>query len=185
MNPMFPTIVVVVAAIVAVFIVIVALQPPDFTVTRSANITAPPDAVFTQVNDLHCWKAWSPWEGIDPALNRTYEGPAQGVGSIYRWSGNAKVGAGSMTVTESRPNELVRFKIDFLKPFKATNTAEFTFKSAGRQTQVTWTMSGKYNFVTKAMKLFMSMDKMIGGQFEKGLAQLNTVAASTKTEARV
>lgn len=185
MNPMLTTILVVVAFIVVAFIVFVALRPPDFTVTRSAKIAAPPPAVFAQVNDLRCWKAWSPWEGLDPALKRTYEGPAQGTGAIYRWAGNAKVGQGSMTITESRPDEIVRFKIEFLKPFKATNTTEFTFKPVGEQTQVTWTMSGRCNFVTKAMKLFMSMDKMIGTQFEKGLAQLNTVASSAKTEARV
>jgi uncharacterized protein YndB with AHSA1/START domain len=163
------------AVIVVLFVIIVAMQPADFRITRSATITAPPEAVFAQVNDLHNWEAWSPWAKLDPAAKSTYEGPAAGVGAAFAWCGNNKIGEGRMTITESRPNELVRFKLDFLKPFKASNTAEFTFKPEANQTAVTWSMYGKNNFIGKAIGLFMNCDKMVGGQFETGLAQLNSV----------
>jgi len=171
-----------IAIIVVLFVIIVAMQPADFRITRSATIAAPPEAVFAQVNDLHNWEAWSPWAKLDPAAKSTYEGPAAGVGAAFAWSGNNKIGEGRMTVIESRPNVLVRFKLDFLKPFKASNTAEFTFKPEGNQTAVTWSMYGKNNFLSKAVGLFMNCDKMVGGQFEQGLAQMNSVteAATTK-----
>ncbi len=179
---MLKIILVSIAVIVVLFVIIVAMQPADFRVTRSATIAAPPDAVFVQVNDLHNWEAWSPWAKLDPAAKSTYEGPAAGVGAAFAWSGNNKIGEGRMTVIESRPNVLVRFKLDFLKPFKASNTAEFTFKPEGNQTAVTWSMYGKNNFLSKAVGLFMNCDKMVGGQFEQGLAQMNSVteAATTK-----
>jgi len=179
---MLKIILIALAVIVVVFVVIVAVQPSDFRITRSATIAAPPEAVFAQVNDLHNWEAWSPWAKLDPAAKSTYEGPAAGVGAAFAWSGNNKIGEGRMTVIESRPDELVRFKLDFLKPFKASNTAEFTFKPEGNQTAVTWSMYGKNNFLSKAVGLFMNCDKMVGGQFEQGLAQMNSVteAATTK-----
>ena len=162
--------------IVVVFVIVVALQPADFRVTRSATIAAPPAAVFAQVNDLHNWEAWSPWAKLDPNSKIAYEGPPAGVGAAFAWSGNYEVGEGRMTITESRPNEFVQFKLDFVKPFKGTNTAEFTFKPEGNQTAVTWSMSGKKNFIMKAIGLFVSCDKMMGGFFEKGLAQMKSVA---------
>ncbi len=179
---MLKIILIALAVIVVVFVAIVAVQPSDFRITRSATIAAPPEAVFAQVNDLHNWEAWSPWAKLDPAAKSTYEGPAAGVGAAFAWSGNNKIGEGRMTVIESRPNVLVRFKLDFLKPFKASNTAEFTFKPEGNQTAVTWSMYGKNNFLSKAVGLFMNCDKMVGGQFEQGLAQMNSVteAATTK-----
>lgn len=164
------------AVIVVLFVVVVAMRPSEFRVARSARIAAPPEAAFAQVNDLHRWAAWSPWEKIDPALKRTFEGPAAGMGASYSWAGNNKVGQGRMTIIESHPGELVRIQLEFLKPFRATNTAEFTFKSEGSQTAVTWSMFGKNNFMGKALHVFMNMDKMIGGQFEKGLAQMKPVA---------
>jgi hypothetical protein len=167
------------AVIIAVFVVIVAMRPVDFRVTRSDNISASPAVVFAQVNELKKWEKWNPWGKIDPAMKLTYEGPPAGVGAINRWAGNNKVGEGSMTITESRPNELVRFRLEFLKPFKGTNQAEFTFKPEGSQTVVTWSMSGKNNFMAKAVGLFMDCDKMIGSQFEKGLVDLKLAAEAT------
>jgi hypothetical protein len=168
--------------IVVVFIIIVAMRPSEFRVTRSTVISALPPEIFAGVNDLHQWLAWSPWEKIDPALKRTFEGPPAGTGASYSWVGNNKVGEGRMTITESRPHELVRFRLDFLKPFKGTNVAEFTFEPEGAQTVVTWSMTGKYNFVIKAFSLFMNCDKMIGGQFEKGLADLKSITEAAAPE---
>lgn len=177
---MFTTILVVIAAIVVVLAVIVAKRPAEFRVTRMTAISASPGAVFAQVNDLHKWSAWSPWEKIDPALQRTFEGSSSGTGAIYRWAGNRRVGEGRMTITESRPSDLIRIKLEFLKPFKAANTAEFIFKPEGSQTTVSWSMFGKCNFMSKAFGLFMNMDKMIGGDFEKGLVCLKSVAEGVK-----
>jgi hypothetical protein len=164
------------AVLIVVFVIIVALRPANFSITRTAAISAPPPVVFALVNDFHRWRDWSPWENIDPALKRTYEGPPAGEGAIYSWVGNNKVGEGRMTITESRPPDRLLIKLEFLKPFAATNTTEFIFQPQGDQTVVTWTMSGKNNFMTKAFGLVMNMDKMIGGQFEQGLAQMKTVA---------
>ena len=164
------------AAVIAVFLIIVALQPSDFRIERSATIAAPPAVVFTQVNNLHKWEGWSPWMKLDPGAKQTYEGPEEGTGAIFRWVGNSKVGEGSMTVTASKPAELVTFRLDFLKPFAGTNIAEFTFKPDGSQTAVTWSMTGKKSFIPKIFCMFMSMDKMVGGQFEKGLADLKTIS---------
>ena len=163
------------AVIVIVFTIIVALQPSQFRVTRLATLTAPAPAVFAQVNDFHKWEAWSPWAKLDPAAKNSFEGPSAGIGAVFKWSGNNEVGEGSMTITESRPSELIRIKLDFTKPFEATNTTEFTFKPEGNQTTVTWSMFGTNNFIAKAFCLFMSMDKMVGGQFDKGLAQMKSV----------
>jgi uncharacterized protein YndB with AHSA1/START domain len=166
------------AIVVVVFIIIVATRPADFRVTRSTVISAPREIVFAQVNDLHKWEAWNPWGKLDPACKMTYEGPPAGTGAGYTWAGNNKVGEGHMTITESRPNELIRLNLEFLKPFKANNTAEFTFKSDGNQTTVSWSMSGKKNFMFKAFGLFVDTDKMVGGDFEKGLVDLKSVAES-------
>ena len=164
-----------VAVIVVVFIVVVAMQPSVFRVARSATMSAPAPAVFAQVNDFHKWEAWNPWGKIDPAMKQTYEGAPAGIGAIYTGVGNKNVGEGRMTLTESRPSDLIRIKLEFFKPFAGTNIAEFTFKPEGNQTAVTWSMTGKNNFMAKAIHLFMNMDKMIGGQFETGLAQMKSI----------
>ncbi len=161
--------------IVIVFIVIVALQPSDSRVARSATISAPPPALFAQVNYFHKWEAWSPWAKLDPAAKNSFEDPSAGTGAIFKWSSNNEVGEGSMTIMESRPSEMIKIKLDFTKPFEATNTTEFTFNPDGNQTTVTWSMFGTNNFIAKAFCLFNSMDKMVGGQFEKGLAQMKSV----------
>jgi uncharacterized protein YndB with AHSA1/START domain len=173
---MLKTTLIVIAVIVVAFVIVVALQPSEFRVARSATIAAPATVVFAQVNDFHKWEAWSPWAKLDPAAKNSFEGPSAGTGAIFRWSGNNEVGEGSMTITESRPSDRIRIKLDFTKPFEATNTTEFTFEPKGSQTVVTWSMSGTNNFIAKAFCLFNNMDKMLGGQFEKGLAQMASAA---------
>ncbi len=171
-----------VAVIVVVLIVIVSMRPDEFRIVRSASISAPPAVVFAQVNDLHKWQEWSPWAKLDLTVKNTFEGPSAGTGAIFSWAGNNKVGEGRMTITESHPDDLVRFKLEFLKPFKANNTAEFTFRPEGNQTVVTWRMSGQNNFMCKVVGLFMNCDKMVGGDFEKGLASLRSVSEAAKKQ---
>jgi hypothetical protein len=173
----------IVAAIVVVLVIVIAVQPADFRVTRSGTMAAPPAEAFAQVNDFHNWDAWSPWAKIDPAMKQTYEGAPAGVGAVYSWVGNSEVGEGKMTLKESQPHQRITIKLEFLKPFKATHSAEFTFKADGDFTIVTWTMMGQKNFITKAFGLVMSMDKMLGGMFEKGLAQMKVVVEAKKVTA--
>ena len=163
------------AALVAVFLAIVALQPSEFRIERSATMRAPAAAPYAQVNDFQKWRDWSPWEKVDPQLKRTYEGPQAGAGARYAWVGNKDVGEGRMTIVESKPGELVRIKLEFFKPFAAVNDAQFSFKPAGDATAVTWTMTGQNNFLAKAICLFVDMDRMVGGMFEQGLAQMKAV----------
>ncbi|BCU78435.1 SRPBCC family protein [Luteolibacter sp. LG18] len=160
---------------VIVFLVVAALQPADFKITRSATVAAPPAAVFEHVNDYHKWQDWSPWAKMDPAMKVTYEGPASGKGASYAWVGNSKVGEGRMSITDSDPAKRVTMKLEFLKPFAATNTAEFTLAPEGSGTTVTWTMTGKNNFMAKAFGLVMNMDKLVGKDFEKGLSNLKEI----------
>ncbi len=167
---------IVLALLIVVFVVIVATRPADFHVSRSVTIAAPPEAVFPHVNELKKWDAWSPWLKLDPQAKSTFEGPPAGKGAKMSWAGNNEVGEGSMSITESRPNELVHFHLEFLKPMAGTSEAEFTFKPEGNQTTVTWAMSGRNNFIAKAVSLFMDCDKLVGGQFEKGLASMKSVA---------
>lgn len=164
------------AVIVAAFVAVVVAQPSEFRIVRTTSMAAPAPIVFAQVNDFHGWEAWSPWAKIDPAMKQTYAGAPAGAGAMYTWAGNSEVGEGRMTVTESRPNDLIRIKLEFLKPFAATNAAEFTFKSEGDRTAVTWSMTGQNNFVGKVLCLFMDMDKVVGGQFDKGLASLKSIS---------
>lgn len=166
------------AAALIAFLVVVALQPAEFSVTRSATMMAAPAAIFPHVNEPRKWEPWNPWGKIDPAMKLTYAGPAAGVGASYAWVGNSEVGEGKMTVTESQPNERIRFRLEFIKPMAGVSDTLFTFKPEGPGTSVTWTMSGKNNFIAKAVCLFMSMDKMVGAQFEQGLASLKTIVES-------
>ena len=156
--------------VVAGLAVVVALQPSDFRVSRIAPV------VFAQVTDFHNWAAWSPWAKPDPAMRQTYEGAPAGAGAIYTGVGNREVGEGRMTIVESRPSDLIRVTLDFVKPLAGTSVAEFTFRPEGDRTAVTWSMTGEKSFVAKAIHLVMSMDRMIGDQFEKGLAAMKTVA---------
>jgi hypothetical protein len=163
------------AGIVVVFVAIVAMQPSEYRVARTVRISASAPAVFGQVNDFHKWEAWNPWAKLDPAMKQTYEGAPAGIGAVYTWAGNNQAGEGRMTLTESRPSELVRIKLEFLKPFAGTSIAEFTFKPEDNQTAVTWSMTGKLSFMAKVVHLFMDMDRMIGANFEKGLADMKSV----------
>lgn len=169
------TIAAILAGIVLVFVVIVSLQPSQFRVVRSAVIAAPPEAVFAQVNNFHKWDAWSPWAGNDPEAKYSFEGPEAGEGAIFRWNGNDKVGEGSMTITESRPHELIRIRLEFDRPKQDPSTVEFAFQPAEAGTHVTWGMFGDHNFVSKAICLFMDMDQLVGGDFEKGLASMKRI----------
>jgi hypothetical protein len=165
----------VLAVILVAFAGVVAMQPSGYRVERTATIAAPASAVFDQVNNFQNWEAWSPWAKMDPAAKNTFEGPSEGTGAIFRWAGNDDVGEGSMTILESRPSELIKIKLAFLKPMEGDCDTLFTFKPEGDQTVVTWTMSGKNNFIGKAMCMFMDMDEMVGGQFEQGLANIESV----------
>ncbi len=173
---MLKKILIAVAVLIVGFLVLVAFQPPTYRVSRSAVIPAAPAAVFPLVNDFHRWGAWSPWASLDPNMKVTYGGPAEGAGATYAWVGNSQAGQGQMTILESRPNELVRIKLEFIKPFASVAATEFTFRPEGSGTAVEWTMSGDHNFFSKAMCLFVGMDKMIGPDFEKGLAQMKAAA---------
>lgn len=177
---MLKKILLIVLALVAVLLFTIAMQPAEYRVVRSAKINAPPSVVFTQVNDFHNWEAWSPWEKLDPAMKRTFDGSPSGVGAKYAWVGNSDVGEGKMTIEESQPSEKIRIKLEFIKPFAATNSTVFNFKGEGDQTNVEWVMDGTNNFMSKAFGLFMNMDKLVGGDFEKGLGQLKTVAEAKK-----
>ena len=163
---------------VVVFCVVVMMQPNQFRVTRSATFNAPPEAAFAQVNDFQKWGAWSPWEKLDPNMKKTVSAPSYGKGAFYTWTGNDQVGEGKMTIADSKPNESVKIDLEFIKPFAQKSVTDFTFVPQGDKTTVTWTMSGDNNFMSKAFGLMMNMDKMIGDDFEKGLAQMKTVAES-------
>ena len=161
--------------VVGIFLVVVSIQPAELTVVRSTTIAAPASAVFPLVDDFHQWEKWSPWEKVDPAMKRTYEGPSSGVNASYGWAGNNDVGEGRMTITESKPNERIRMSLEFFKPMAGKDEVVFAFKQDGAQTGVTWTMSGTKNFISKGICMFMDMDKMVGGEFEKGLAAMKGI----------
>ena len=168
--------------IVVALAVVIQTRPGRFHIERSETINAPSATIFPHINDFHRWTAWSPFEKMDPALQRSYAGPSSGVGAAYGWVGNRKVGEGSMKITESTPTRKVGIALEFMKPFKASNVATFTLTpEAAGATRVTWAMDGQNTFVSKAMGLFMNMDRMIGGEFEKGLASLKGIAEGGAT----
>ena len=167
-----------VLGLLLVLIVVIALQPAHFHIERSAVVAAPPSAVFEQVNDFHNWPKWSPWEKLDPGMKKTFSGSPAGSGAAYAWAGNDKAGEGKMTITGSKPSEQVDIQLEFIKPFAATNQATFKLTPSGAGTNVQWAMEGNNGFVSKAFALFVDVDKMVGKDFEQGLANLN-VAAKT------
>jgi hypothetical protein len=170
--------------VIAIAIVVVATRPDTVHVERSATISAPTDVTFAFVNDFHQWGNWSPWSKLDPNEKLTYEGPANGVGESMSWVGNDKVGEGKMTITDSKPGASVAVKLEFIKPFPMQSDVEFAFAPAGADTNVKWGMTNHPNFMGKAMGMFMNMDKMVGPDFEKGLASMKTVAeAEAKKQA--
>jgi hypothetical protein len=166
------------AVVVALLLVVISLQPSAFRVERSTDIGAPTAVVFPLLNDFHSWDAWSPWAKLDPTMKKTFSGSPQGKGAVYDWTGNDKVGTGRMEITDTNGNEKVTIKLDFLAPFKASNTAEFALAPKGAGSTLTWSMTGKNDFMGKAFSLVMNMDKMVGGEFEKGLADLKKIAES-------
>lgn len=153
-----------------------ATQPDNFRVERAITIDAPPERIFPLINDYRTWALWSPWEKKDPGMQRTHSGANQGVGAVYEWSGNREVGSGRMEIIESVPESRIAIDLHFVTPFEARNTTEFVLEPRDGSTVVTWAMYGPSPFISKLMGLFMSMDTMIGGDFEAGLAAMKKLA---------
>jgi uncharacterized protein YndB with AHSA1/START domain len=167
---------VVLAIAVAVVLILAATKPDTFTVRRAATIKAPPEKIFSAISDFHQWTSWSPWEHRDPAMKRAYSGADSGKGAVYAWDGNKNVGSGRMEILEVSVPSKVVIKLDFLKPFEAHNTAEFTMLPQGDATSLTWVMHGPAPFMNKMMQVFMNLDHMIGRDFEAGLANIKTIS---------
>jgi uncharacterized protein YndB with AHSA1/START domain len=173
---MLKTIAIIIAVLIAGVLIFAATKPDTFRVERSTSIKAPPEKIFAILNDFKQWGAWSPWEKKDPAMKRNFGAITAGKGATYGWEGNKDVGQGSMTITESVPSSKLALNLDFLKPFEAHNFVEFTLAAQGDTTNVKWAMHGPANFMTKIIHVFMNMDKMVGPDFEAGLANLKAAA---------
>ena len=165
-----------VGVIVAGVLGYAATRPDTFRVERTATVKAPPDKIYPLIQDFHAWSGWSPWERMDPGMRRTYGGAPSGVGAEYAWDGDKNVGKGRMRIVEAAPPSRVVVQLDFEKPFEGHSVARFTLTPAGDGTAVTWAMQGENRFVGKLISVFMSMDRMIGDQFETGLANLKALA---------
>lgn len=164
------------AVVIALLVVVIATRPAEFRIERSVEVAAAPAAVYPHLVDFHAWANWSPWDKLDLGMKRTFSGAPVGKGAVYEWSGNDKVGSGRMEITDVRENAQVNIKLDFITPFKASNLTEFTVTPSGAGSKITWAMTGQNNFMSKAFSLVMNMDKMVGGDFEKGLAELKRLA---------
>jgi uncharacterized protein YndB with AHSA1/START domain len=173
---MLKKILIVVVLAIAGILGVAATKPDEFRFERKAAIKAPPEKVFVILNDFKQWGAWSPWEKKDPAMKRTFGPITSGKGATYAWEGNKDVGQGSMEITESLPSSKIAIDLNFIKPFEAQNKVAFTLAGAADNTTVTWSMQGKCNFISKIIQVFVSMDKMVGPDFEAGLANLKAVA---------
>jgi uncharacterized protein YndB with AHSA1/START domain len=176
---MFETLVIiaaVIAIIIAIVLILAMTKPDTFRVERAATVNAPAEKVFPLISDFRQWMNWSPWEGRDPAMKRSYSGAERGKGAVYAWEGNKNVGCGCMEILEASSPSKIVIKLDFLKPFEAHNTAEFTMLPQGGLTSVVWVMHGPAPFMSKVMHVFMNMDRMIGKDFEAGLANLKTIS---------
>lgn len=166
-------------------VVVIAVQPADFRVTRSAVLPAPAPAVFGLLTDFRAWGSWSPWEKLDPGMQKTFSGAPKGEGAVYEWSGNDQVGRGRMEIVDVREHAQVTIDLQFITPFEAKNLTVFTLTPRGpEEVEVTWSMSGKNNFMGKAIGLFMDMDALIGKDFEKGLADLGRAARAASQAAK-
>jgi hypothetical protein len=186
---------VLVVLVVAVggFLAFAATRADTYRVERSRRIDAPAEVVYAQLDNFKSWAAWSPWDKRDPAMKRTFDGPATGVGAGYSWEGNKEVGQGRMTITDGKPprggsaeTAHVSIRLEFIKPFASVASSEFTLKPEGdKATTVSWVMEGRNNLMGKAFGVFMNMDKMIGGDFESGLSNLKTVAETEAKRAAV
>jgi uncharacterized protein YndB with AHSA1/START domain len=172
---MFTTIATIIVLVIAAVLIYAATKPDTFRIERSTTIKAPPEKIAAYLTDFHQWAAWSPWEGKDPAMTRTYSGEASGKGAVYGWEGNKNVGTGRMEILDMQPQK-VTIKLDFLKPFEAHNTTEYMLEPQGDSTKVTWAMFGPSSLMSKVMSVFMNMDKMVGPDFEAGLAKLKAAA---------
>ncbi len=166
--------------VIAIILLIAAFKSPDFRVERSRSIAAPAAALFDQVNDHHKFNTWNPFSKMDPNAKNTYSGPDAGVGSVCAWDGD-KVGAGKATIIESKPNELVRLRMDWLRPLEGTSTVDFTIVPDGDKQRITWAMYGKSNFMGRLFSIFMSCESMCGPEFEKGLDDLAKIVTTTNT----
>ena len=173
---MIKTIATVLALLIAAILIYAATKPDSFRIERSTTIKATSEKVFALINDYKQWEAWSPWEKIDPALKRTYSGAASGVGAIYEWSGNKDIGQGRMEIVESTPSTKVSLKLDFITPFEAHNMVDFTLAQQGDTTTITQAMYGPSPYLSKLMTIFFSMEKMVGGKYEEGLANIKAIA---------
>ena len=176
MLKIFKIIVIVLVVLIAALLAFAATKPDTFSVERTATINAPPEKIFPLIADFHQWQTWSPWEKIDPTMVRTFSGAPSGQGAVYAWEGQGKAGAGRMEITSASPSSKVEIKLDFIKPFESSNVVDFTLEPEGDATKVTWSMTGPSAFITKIMCVFVSMDKMIGPDFERGLANLKAAA---------
>ncbi len=161
-----------VVVLVGAFVAVVASRPAEFRIERSTLIAAEPGLIFEHLEDFHSFEQWSPWDKLDPDMSRSFEGAESGVGAIYSWKGNDKVGEGRMTILETRPAELVRVRLEFFKPWEAINTTSYILEPADGRTRVSWRMEGENDFMGKAITMFMDMDSMIGADFENGLSDL-------------
>ncbi|AXI01878.1 SRPBCC family protein [Aquirhabdus parva] len=169
----------IIIVIIAVVLLFAATKPDTFQLHRSIRISAPPERIFPLINDFHQWQSWSPWENIDPTMIRTFEGTPEGLGTIYSWAGQGKVGSGRMEITLSNPFDQIIIQLDFLKPFEAHNIAEFSIVNLGDSTEVTWEMRGPSPFIAKVMGLFFNMDRVVGKDFETGLANIKAIVEKT------
>ena len=154
----------------------VALQPDNFRIERRMMVDVPPMEVFAQVNDFHKWEDWSPWAKLDPDATVAFEGPRAGQGAVFKWAGNDRIGQGTMTLVANKPGEFIRIDVEFVKPFEGKSTSEFTFRPQGDRTQVTWASYGPMTYLTKAICLVMSMEKVLGPDMESGLVRMKAVA---------
>jgi uncharacterized protein YndB with AHSA1/START domain len=166
----------IIVVLIVALLIYAATRPDTFRLQRSTTINVPPDKVFPFINDFHQWPLWSPWEKMDPNMKKTHSGAAQGRGAVYEWDGNKNVGTGRMEVLDSIPASKILIKLDFFKPFEAHNTAEFTLTASAGSTQVTWAMYGPQPYMMKVMGLFCSPERMVGPQFEAGLASLRNIS---------
>jgi hypothetical protein len=173
---MLKKIALVIVALLCAVLVYAATKPDTITVQRTATIKAPPGKIYPLITDFHSWSAWSPYEKLDPDMKRGYGGAASGKGAVYTWDGNNKVGKGRMEIVETAAPSKVDIKLDFLKPMKSQNATEFTLVPKGDSTTVTWTMRGPNMYIGKVMSVFVNMDRMIGKDFETGLANLKAIA---------
>lgn len=173
---MVQTIAVIVGLLLAALLGYAATRPDTFRVQRTLEIDATPDTLFPLINDLHNWGNWSPYDRKDPGMTKRLSGAASGPGAIYEWNGNKEVGQGRLAVTDASPPSRVTLQLDFVKPFEAHNTVEFTLVPRGDRTRVTWAMHGPSPYLAKLMGLFFNMDTMVGKDFEAGLANLKAIA---------